>query len=637
MSKRVLMVSMPMAEPTLPNLGMEILANVLRDAGHACDILYGSLLMPKKIGRALLHSTNSQAVFAPVHFGIEAVGVAESLGELWNPGPAFKVSEVSRRREEHIVDLLIGMDAAEQCLDRCMRAIKPATYDVVVFSLIFDAQKLPSIALAARLKERDGVAVLFGGSACDGDMGRALLEQFHEIDAVAEGDGEAVITPAIAALRGEAPWDLAPNCSYRADGLIIDTPKDDVRQMVDDIPRPDYREYLRQKGDSEYAQDHTILMFESSRGCWWGDKHHCTFCGLRADGLAYRERSAETVVGEVRRLQETHHPDLLYASDGILGRRTMKEVFPYLAQWRRKTGEPLNLFYEIKSNLTRKEAALLAAAGIAEVQPGIESFSSHHLKLMRKGTTALQQIECLKWLSAYGISVTYALIIGFPGEQPEDYTAAISLIRQIHHLPPALQINFLLLDQFSPYSYDPDQFGITRIRPVPEARIIYQYDNPTWLLRVSYERDYDHPNHGEPLLLELRTRLRTELDEWRHRFSSGDSLLCHSDERSFTVYRTSARTLSFTTYRDLAADLLRLGERICGEEHAAQVLGVPLSTIRCKLDELLAANLIVREMNRYLTVAVPIDTDCWKDAELDVIDQNSNLLAQHLGASLCQS
>jgi len=31
-----------------------------------------------------------------------------------------------------------------------------------------------------------------------------------------------------------------------------------------------------------------LLLFETSRGCWWGERSHCTFCGLNGLDLAYR-------------------------------------------------------------------------------------------------------------------------------------------------------------------------------------------------------------------------------------------------------------------------------------------------------------------------------------------------------------
>lgn len=612
--RRVLLVSMPMAEPTLPNLGMEILAQVLRHAGQHCDVLYGSLLMPKKIGRELLHSIGGQAVFAPAHFGLDPVAVAEALSLHWHPGAMTDPRDFEAKREAHVVDILIGVDAADQCLAACLAAIPARHYDVVAFSLTFDAQKLPSIALAAKLKQRDGAAILFGGSACDGGMGLALMERFEVIDAVAEGDSEGVVLGAVAALRGEQPWGMVPNCHYRANGLIMSCAVRDTRTPLDCIPTADFGEYLRQKTGSEYDEDHKILMFESSRGCWWGEKHHCTFCGLRADGLAFRERAAELVVEEVCRLQEAYAPDLVYATDGILGRRTLLKALPAIARWRRRERQPLNLFYEIKSNLKQQDAALLAAAGVSEVQPGIESFSTGQLRLMRKGATALQQIECLKWLSSYGISVTYALLIGLPGEVAGDYEDALALMPNLHHLAPAMQVNFLVLDQFSPYSRHPEAFEIHNVRPMPEHHIVYQQDDADWLLRATYERNYDHGNHGDPTLLLLRKKMRGELLQWQRDFRAGNSLLCQSEGKVVTIYRTTSGALSFARYGGLPAQVLQYAEHICGEEQAARRLNVPLSELRESLESLAADGLLAREDGRFLSLALPIDVDPWRDA-----------------------
>src|SRR5713101_299352 len=169
----VLLISMPMAEPTLPNLGMEVLAQVLRVSGQTCDVLYGSLLMPRRVGRGLTHAIGGQAVFVPAHFGLDATSVAETMAST-----SLARTITPTTFDERVTEILIGMDAAEECLEACLAAIPPKRYDVIAFSVIFDGQKLPSIALASRLKVRDEVAILFGGSACDGGMGAALMEVF---------------------------------------------------------------------------------------------------------------------------------------------------------------------------------------------------------------------------------------------------------------------------------------------------------------------------------------------------------------------------------------------------------------------------------------------------------------------------
>ena len=35
------------------------------------------------------------------------------------------------------------------------------------------------------------------------------------------------------------------------------------------------------------------LFLEGSRGCWWGEKHACAFCGLNGRVNVYREKSPE--------------------------------------------------------------------------------------------------------------------------------------------------------------------------------------------------------------------------------------------------------------------------------------------------------------------------------------------------------
>jgi radical SAM superfamily enzyme YgiQ (UPF0313 family) len=89
----------------------------------------------------------------------------------------------------------------------------------------------------------------------------------------------------------------------------------------------------------------------------------------------------------------------------------------------------------VKVNLTQEQIRTLAEAGVHHIQPGIESMSTHVLKLMDKGATALQNVRFLKWAEAYGMAVTWNVLLGFPGEQPEDYERQLAIIRLIPHLP----------------------------------------------------------------------------------------------------------------------------------------------------------------------------------------------------------
>jgi radical SAM superfamily enzyme YgiQ (UPF0313 family) len=49
------------------------------------------------------------------------------------------------------------------------------------------------------------------------------------------------------------------------------------------------------------------LLFEASRGCWWGAKHHCTFCGLNGLSMTFRSKSADRAYSEIKHRQGEGH------------------------------------------------------------------------------------------------------------------------------------------------------------------------------------------------------------------------------------------------------------------------------------------------------------------------------------------
>jgi magnesium-protoporphyrin IX monomethyl ester (oxidative) cyclase len=61
-----------------------------------------------------------------------------------------------------------------------------------------------------------------------------------------------------------------------------------------------------------------MLLLETSRGCWWGAKQHCTFCGLNGGAMAFRSKSAERVVEEIRYLRDRYGVESLSVVDNIL-------------------------------------------------------------------------------------------------------------------------------------------------------------------------------------------------------------------------------------------------------------------------------------------------------------------------------
>ena len=168
------------------------------------------------------------------------------------------------------------------------------------------------------------------------------------------------------------------------------------------------------------------------------------------------------------------HPGCdIQAVDNIIDLRYFKDFLHALAARRLKVG----LFYETKSNLNKDQVRLLGAAGVREIQPGVESFSDPVLKLMRKGVTGLQNIQLLKWCKELGVEASWNFLWGFPGEPPEEYERLARLVPLLTHLQPPVAHTQIRLDRFSPNFFDAERLGFADVKPLPAYQYVHQLDD----------------------------------------------------------------------------------------------------------------------------------------------------------------
>ena len=232
------------------------------------------------------------------------------------------------------------------------------------------------------------------------------------------------------------------------------------------------------------------LLIETSRGCWWGAKAHCTFCGLNGATMNFRSKDADARARGARGLSHVAiRTTRVVAVDNILDMRYFRDLLPELRD--RQLG--ITLFYETKANLTKEQVKLLRDAGVLAIQPGVESLSTHVLQLMRKGVTALQNIQLLKWCRQYGVSVAWNLLYGFPGETAADYAAIGDAIESLWHLPPPYAMGAVRMDRFSPYFNQAAAFGLVNVRPMDMYRLLYPLPQDR-LRNLAYFFEFDHPD-----------------------------------------------------------------------------------------------------------------------------------------------
>lgn len=340
------------------------------------------------------------------------------------------------------------------------REIRRLAPKAVGFATTFQ-QTCACLAVARRLKrEPHPPLVLFGGANCEGEMGLQLLRSFPWIDYVCTGEGDVAVPLFLDRLREGGPQDIPGMLGRRELRLTMPARVQDM----DALPLPDYSDYFERLGGSTIAgRVEPRLPLETARGCWWGEKQHCVFCGLNGETMAFRSKSPGRVLREIEHLTRTYGVSRIDAVDNILDLTYVKTVFETLI----RRGPKVDLFYETKANLRYEQLRTMRDAGVRRIQPGIESFSDRTLRLMRKGCTGLQNVQLLRWCEELGVTVGWNLLFGFPDESPGEYERMARLLPLLAHLQPPWYCGPIRLDRFSPLFADPARFGLGAVHPIP--------------------------------------------------------------------------------------------------------------------------------------------------------------------------
>jgi ribosomal peptide maturation radical SAM protein 1 len=193
-------------------------------------------------------------------------------------------------------------------------------------------QNIASLALARRIKQRwPETIIVFGGANCEGEMGIELHRQFRFVDYVCSGEGDRIFPELVKCLLAGRPAPRVPGLIYRdGDRSIVGASIGaSPISKLDELPYPDYDDYFEQLQASSLNINGSVdLPFETSRGCWYGAKHHCTFCGLNGETMAYRSKSSSRALKEIQFLAGRHGVKRLTATDNILDTRYLVSYCP---------------------------------------------------------------------------------------------------------------------------------------------------------------------------------------------------------------------------------------------------------------------------------------------------------------------
>jgi len=485
----VLLVSMPMAPVVQPSLGLALLKGTL-PPGTAKAVYFG-LTFARRIGRPLYHWISDHLPFATTLAGEWMFrpalypGLPEDprryLDEVLLRNTAGWLADRGEERANFALvpgalvdDMLEARELADGFVDWCAAEVLAHRPKVVGLTSVFQ-QQAASLALARRLKALSpATRIVLGGANCEGAMGLAAVRAFDCVDAVVSGEGEVILPRLVERWLAGQPIDDLQGVYTRTSPAVLKRapapPNAPSPRHLDDLPYPDYDDFFAQFAAAGFFEGRqSRLLFETSRGCWWGERKHCTFCGLNGANMAYRSKSAERALDELRALTRRYPGRAVSTVDNILDMDYFKSFLPRLAEER----VPVELFYEVKSNLRKDQIRLLRAAGVTSIQAGVESFSDPVLRLMGKGVKGLQNIRLLKWCKELEVWPYWNLLWGFPGEPPEEYARMAELIPKLHHLPPPLAMSPIFVERFSPNFFRSAEMGLANVRPMPAYRHLY--------------------------------------------------------------------------------------------------------------------------------------------------------------------
>ncbi|MDX1431188.1 MAG: RiPP maturation radical SAM C-methyltransferase [Gammaproteobacteria bacterium] len=494
-------------------------------------------------------------------------------------------------------------------IEGCADGILAREPRVVGFTSTF-CQTAPSLALARRLKDRvPGLRIVLGGANCEGPMGAALHRLYPWIDVIVRGEGERVVPPLFRELIGGHPVTRQPGlCIHDEQGSVVVDERHDGGIDLEQSPLPDYDEYFsRMKRSAVLAKVGVAgITYESARGCWWGAKHHCTFCGLNGATMAFRSKSAERVLDEVQALSQRYRKLDFIVVDNIIDMRHVRELVPKI----RELDVDYSFYYETKVNLKKRELREMSEAGIRKMQPGIESLSTTVLKLMRKGTTALQNIRFLKWCAQFDVIPDWNLLYGFPGEPEEDYEHTARLIPALTHLTPPCSMHPLCMNRFSPYHKSAREFGLRIEGPARWYGFVHDADRET-LTDIAYFFDFSYDDGRRP---EQYTRsCRRAVEMWQEvaeqsyrqlYFSRGPGFIQVTDKRAnFPEGAYVFDGVAAETY--LACERGATPERILERLSPQFRTSVSVRDVRGFLDQMVERGLVYVEDDHYLSLALP--------------------------------
>lgn len=516
--KRLILINMPFSDLALPSIALTQLKAVIEQNFQgriAVEIAYLNHDFANYLGLQLYDRlTNSMEslntglgdwVFRQIAFP-ESRDNTETYFRRYFPLP----NPDTQKLKNWILQKRPGLDLF---MDQMVLAYELNSADIVGFTSMF-MQNTACFAMARKLKAcNPNVLTVIGGANCEYPMGRVIAEKVNGIDFVFSGPALKSFPEFLEQyLNSKLPDRQLIRGVFSKGSQPADGPQTIGEDLsIDTEIKLDYEPFLRML-DHKFPNGEVkpALPFETSRGCWWGERAHCTFCGLNGVSMGYRAMSPDRALALLHSLfRYSSQVSRLSAVDNILPKSYLKDVLPYL-----ETPPDMSIFYEVKADLSEEDVATLARARVNRIQPGIESLANSTLKLMKKGTTVFQNLTLLKRCALYDVQPVWNLLVGFPGETEAVYQRYMDVLPLVYHLPPPTGVYPVRFDRFSPYHTHANTYGLD-LHPLDFYPLIYPFEKADFYDFAYYFADQNIQADYFTAVARWVGKLRAKISTWQ--------------------------------------------------------------------------------------------------------------------------
>ncbi len=237
------------------------------------------------------------------------------------------------------------------------------------------------------------------------------------VDFVIRGEGEAAMPRLAKAVRRGEGFETVPGIAMRLaeGGIRVNDPA--IKESLDDGPLPashllDNRFYRRAgKGSA---------VIVGSRGCPMG----CTYCSVgRYSHIPYRRRGVEAVLGEIEDAVQNRNAGLIDFEDENISmdRAWFLELLAGIEERCAFQAPELRAMNGLfPPTLDREVVAAMKRAGFKALNLSLGSTSSAQLKRFGRPDVRASFHEAVSLARKYGLETVAYIIVGAPGQSPDD-------------------------------------------------------------------------------------------------------------------------------------------------------------------------------------------------------------------------